>query len=202
MAPDSITILPIELQHLNVVATLHYDTLPDDFLPALGLSFLKKAYYPAVVKSPYAKTFIAQDDKQIAGCITIATDGELFIKEVIANNMVKLCLYAMYKAIRSPKFLYLSFELFWSSITGKPDPVKGEIIFIGVNREYQGKGIGKLLVNSALDHLKQNSIKFCRTKTLEKNTNVINMYENMGWKVRDHFSLITRKYVTIVSQEI
>jgi ribosomal protein S18 acetylase RimI-like enzyme len=110
-----------------------------------------------------------------------------------------LAIYAFRATFRDPRHLSKSLEVFWSVAASKPDPAKGEIVFIAVDQAHRGQGVGKKLVVAALDYLRQKGVQFCRTKTLAQNIGVIKMYERMGWHVRDRFRLIGREYVTIVS---
>jgi ribosomal protein S18 acetylase RimI-like enzyme len=105
-------------------------------------------------------------------------------------------------SFRRPRFLWDSAGVLRSAIFAKKDPIQGEIVFIAVDQEHRGQGLGKTLVNASLDYLGKRQVPFCRTKTLENNQGVIRMYEGMGWRVRDHFRLIGRGYVTLVSPRI
>jgi ribosomal protein S18 acetylase RimI-like enzyme len=186
-------------KHISALAELHYMSLRDDFLPSLGLSFLKRVYYPAALESQHAVTLVVIENNQPVGFVTIASDSDRFTQDILRGRLHVLAAHALRRALREPYHLRKSLEVFWSSVISKPDPIKGEIVFIAVDQVHRGQGIGKKLVLAALDYLCQKGVQYCRTKTLARNVGVIAMYEGLGWHVRNHFRLIGREYVTIVS---
>ena len=109
--------------------------------------------------------------------------------------------YALRAALRNPLQVFKSFEVLWSVLFSKPDPIQGEIVFIAVKQEFRNQGLGQALVKAAMDYLSSQKVFQCRTKTLAENTNVIKMYEKMGWQMRNSLRLISHNYVIIVSQD-
>lgn len=188
-----------QLEHLAAVAAIHVHALPDDFLPSLGLDFLQRVYYPAAFRSPHAATLIAMVNGSPVGFVTIAHDSDRFTRDILRGRLFQLAAYALRAALRDPRHVRKSLEVLWSTLSSKPDPVKGEIVFIAVSQTQRGQGVGKKLVVAALDYLCRKEVRFCRTKTLAQNVGVIKMYEKMDWHVRDHRRLIGHEYVTIVS---
>jgi ribosomal protein S18 acetylase RimI-like enzyme len=186
-----------QTEHLSEVAEIHYRSLPDDFLPSLGLDFLERVYYPTAFQSSYATTLVALVDGHPIGFVTVAHDANRFYRDILCRRLFLIVVYALRAALRDLRHLRKTLEVFWSSVAGRPDPIKGEIVFIAVDESHRGRGAGKKLVIAALDYLRQKDVCFCRTKTLAQNVDVIKMYEGMGWRVHDSFRLIGREYVTI-----
>lgn len=184
------------------IARIHAEALPDDFLPSLGTDFLELVYYPQAIRSKHATTLVACIDEQSIGFVTIAHNSIRFNRDVLRDNLMQVAAYAVRSILRNPGYLVKSLEVFWSAVATPRDPILGEIAFIAVEKAYRGRGVGKQLVGAALDYLRQNHIPYCRTKTLAKNSNVIKMYEGMGWHVREQFRLIGREYVTIASPRL
>jgi ribosomal protein S18 acetylase RimI-like enzyme len=188
--------------HIPALARIHYNALHEDYLPSLGLDYLDRVYYPAALDSEHAVTVIALVGGKPVGFSTIAHNSGRFTSDVTAGRYPTLARYALRAALRSPNHLLKSVQVAWSSLHSKPDPVPAEIVFIAVDAEYQGRGIGKELVLQSLAYVKQQGMSYCRTKTLAENAHVIRMYTRMGWHVREHFRLIGKEYVTIVSGPI
>ena len=195
----NVTVEPVQSNNLSVIAYIHCASLPNDFLPSLGRDFLEQVYYPAAIQSKHAKTLVAQVAGNPVGFVTIAHDTERFSQDILNGRLLVLAKYALRATLRDPCHLRKSLEVFGSVMMTKPDLVKGEIVFIAVEQTHRGQGIGKQLVVAAIDYLRQKDVPFCRTKTLAENIGVIEMYEGLGWQVRDHFRLIGREYVTIVT---
>jgi ribosomal protein S18 acetylase RimI-like enzyme len=181
------------------LALVHFQSLPDDFLPSLGQDFLERIYYPAAIKSSNAKTFVVEQDGEVCGFVTVAWDSEKFSQEILKFHWLSITRYALLVIMKNPLYLFKCFEVFWSVLFSKPDEVKGEIVFIAINEKNRGHGIGSHLVKMALEYLGTNNVFQCRTKTLQENIGVVKMYEKMGWRVRNSLHLISRDYVIIVS---
>jgi ribosomal protein S18 acetylase RimI-like enzyme len=181
---------------------MHFQALPDDFLPSLGLDFLESVYYPAAFSSPFGVNLVAIDASRPVGFVTVAHDTRGFSRDVLRRKLFAIVRYALMAAWRDPRHLAASFEVLWSVLRSGPDPVNGEIVLIAVDRAARGAGVGRALVRASLTYLAEHHVSQCRTKTLAGNTGVISMYEGLGWHVRDRFSLIGRDYVTIVSPPI
>lgn len=202
MTSSNVVIQTAQPGHLSAVARIHYRALPDDFLPSLGLDFLERVYYPTAFQSQHAATLVALKGGHPVGFVTIAHDSECFTRSILRGRLLILAAYALRAALRDPRHLSKSLEVFWSVGASKPDPVKGEIVFIAVDQAHRGQGVGKKLMVAALHYLRQKGVPSCRTKTLAQNVGIIKMYEGMGWRVRDRFWLIGREYVTIVRSPV
>ena len=59
---------------------------------------------------------------------------------------------------------------------------ESELLKIVVKKNYRGKGIGKLLLNEAIQYLKERSIKTIFLEVRKSNCVAIGLYENMGFK--------------------
>ena len=197
-----VVVRPAAASEIGAVARIHFNALPDDFMPSLGLDYLERVHYPAAFASAHGATLVAASGSQPVGFVTIAHDAARFSSDVIRPAVFQIAWYALRAAARDPRHLRLSAEVMWSVVTGKPDPVRGEIFLIAVDRAWRGRGVGPALVRASLDYLAGHQVDRCRTKTLAGNDGVIAMYQRLGWSVRDRFSLIGRQYVTIVSPPI
>lgn len=188
-----------EAADIPALAAIHAEALPDDFLPSLGERFLREVYYPAALMSPHAQTLVARHKGQAAGFVTVAHDTAAFLPSVIGGRRGEIALEVAKAALRSVTVVRHSVEIALSIATARPDPINGEIVLIAVAPTWQGKGAGRLLIQAALDGLTAAGVPQCRTKTLASNADVIRLYERMGWSIRDRFTLIGRRYVTLVS---
>lgn len=194
-----VTVRPATAAEAGDLARIHFEALPDDFLPSLGLDFLELVHYPATFTSAYGANLVAVTDGRPVGFVTIAHDAGLFSRDIMRRAVWQIARYALRAAARNPLHLRQSAEVAWSALNGKADPVPGEIFLIAVDRDRRGQGVGQALVRESLAYLARHGVGRCRTKTLAANAGVIGMYERLGWSIRDRFSLIGREYVTIVS---
>jgi ribosomal protein S18 acetylase RimI-like enzyme len=188
--------------HVAALSELHFAALPNDFLPSLGKRFLESAYYPAALESTYGTTIVATADGHVIGFVTVAHDADRFLGPVIRSRVLAICGSVFVAMLRRPRTAVEAAGIAWSTLTGRPDEVRGEIVFIAVDAGQRGGGVGTALVRAALAYLAGHGVPRCRTKTLAANDGVIGMYRRLGWEVRDRFRLIGREYATIVSPVI
>lgn len=180
------------------VAAIHHEALPQDFLPSLGLRFLERVYYPAALTAGAAHTLVAAIRNEPVGFVTVAHDSDRFSHEILRGRLHLLAGYALRAAARDGRHLLKSLAVLRAALSGSRDPIAGEIVFIAVDERFRGQGLGRTLVRSALAELASAGVPECRTKTLQRNAGVIRMYEEMGWRVRDHFTFLGNEYVTLV----
>ena len=196
---SAVVVRPATVAEAHDLARIHFEALPEDFLPSLGLDFLERVHYPATFTSAYGANLVAVSGGRPVGFVTIAHDAGLFSRDIMRRAVTSIARYALRAAARNPRHLRKTAEVAWSALNGTTDPVKGEIFLIAVDRECRGRGVGQALVREAMAYLARHGVDRCRTKTLAGNAGVIGMYDHLGWSVRDRFSLIGRDYVTIVS---
>lgn len=185
--------------HIDRLAEIHSDSLPNDFLPSLGRDFLVNQYYPAALASPHGLTLVACKENHILGFATVAYDSHSFTLDVLQGRMSAIALHALHSAIRRPSQLLRSAEVFAAALWPRSNLWPGEIVFISVDQAWRGKGIGHLLIRAALEMLSARGITRCRTKTLAANINVVGLYSSLGWEVIDSYTLIGRDYVVLLS---
>jgi ribosomal protein S18 acetylase RimI-like enzyme len=78
----------------------------------------------------------------------------------------------------------------------------GFINLIGIDKDYRGKGYGKILMQETISHLKQLNVPSIFLFTKEDNENAVGLYKNVGFKAITTFpmekSMITKE-LTIAS---
>lgn len=196
------SIAPAARSDAPSLARIHADSLPDDFLPALGRGFLERVYYPAALSSTNAVTLVARNSGVPVGFVTVASHSDAFTADVLRGRWISIARYSLAACVRDARQIRRTAEVAHTVLFGQPDAVQGEIVFIAVSESHRGKGLGPQLVKSAMDYLRERRVEFCRTKTLNSNRGVIRMYERMGWKVRNRQRLIGRMYCVLLSPHL
>jgi ribosomal protein S18 acetylase RimI-like enzyme len=64
---------------------------------------------------------------------------------------------------------------------------EGEIRTLGVLPAFRGRGIGKNLVKTALDHLNKNKVTKCNLTVSIQNKKALDLYQNLGFKPIDRY---------------
>ena len=56
----------------------------------------------------------------------------------------------------------------------------GHVANLAVAEDFQGRGIGKMLIRAALDHFRDRSMRYARIETLEQNERARKLYPQFG----------------------
>lgn len=60
----------------------------------------------------------------------------------------------------------------------------------GVSKEYRGKGIGKLLINKALDIYREQGVQTATLEAISQNKSAIKLYEKCGYVITDRLEML------------
>jgi len=185
-------------EHISQIVKIHCESLPDDFLPRLGSSFLKETFFPAVINSKQAKLFIEVDKNEIvSGFVIITLDSREFFSDVLKENFWSFATTGIRSSFRSFKQFKDNLVILLSSLFLKESGQSGEIYIIAVDKSMRGRGIGAKLIYIAEQLLIENNIPAIKIKTLSSNENWINHFQKSGWKITHTFSLIGNKYTVL-----
>lgn len=196
----SLYIKKLEPTLIKEVVEIHIESLPNDFLPGLGREFLINDFYPAVLNSKYGKTYVAMQNDHACGFVIVTKDSSSFFRSIIKNkfwNFLKVGLQTSFSSFTRFKD---NLNIIVSASKEEIKPDFGEIYEIAVKDTFQGKGIGKKLVDKSVEYLENEKIQGIKIKTLKKNTDWINSLKKMGWRIINEFTLIGRKYVILCKE--
>ena len=197
---NDIEISPLKPHWVKDIAKIHFDSLPNDFLPMLGLNFLINTFYPAVLSSALGKVFVALNEfDEPVGFVLVTLKSNEFLKSILKNRFLDFLKIGIYSSFISLENFKNNFQIIISGILSKNTHNIGEIYIIAVNKSFRGKGIGKLLVKKSTDFLKEKKINGIKIKTLASNTEWIDFFYKEGWMLEKKFHLIGKKYVSLIS---
>ena len=179
------------------VAAIHMRALPDDFLPGLGSEFLQKVFYPAAMRSPYGRVFVAVDNHQPSGFVVVTTDSARFFRSIVRNEWRGFLKTGLRTSFTSWKHFKRNFEVLASMFEKSVDEDYGEIYEIAVSVDQQGRGTGKALVARSIEYLKDAGIPGIKIKTRKSNTSWIGFFLKSGWHLAQEIHLIGKDYVVL-----
>lgn len=184
-------------EEASKVAAIHMATLPDDFLPSLGYSFLANTFYPSIIDNPYADVLVSVRDGDVVGFVLVAHQPNNYLDWFVKNSFFSLAFALAKLTVKKPRRLIEALAIRYKKIPIFPG--SGEIAEIAVDPEVQQSGIGVKLVLAVNSYLSQKAIFSCFTKTLKNNTHVISMYKNR-WsaRVRAEIGILDKTYVYLV----
>lgn len=179
----------LKITDLPSLVNLHYEVLPKEFLTSISKSFLLGFY----------QNLFSSSNSHFIG---ISFPSNPSNSPHSSSNLIAaiVCLEKEYKPKYIPYFLLLLktvpiflikldkfVQLVQSFFFKLKEPQETEIFFIGVSKNHQGKGVGKMLINALEEKLKdKHSHLFvdCKCK-LPSN----NFYQSIGFKLKKTFKL-------------
>jgi len=196
---NNIEISHLEPRWIEDIAKIHFNSLPNDFLPMLGLDFLFNTFYPAILSSTLGKVFLALNEfKEPVGFILVTLKSDEFLKNIIISRFWEFLKVGICSSLNSLNNFKNNVHIILSGILSKNTSDLGEIYIIAVKNSFRGKGIGKLLVKKSIDYLVENELSGIKIKTLASNTEWIKFFYKEGWKLENSFHLIGKEYVNLV----
>ena len=195
---NNLKISPLKARWVEDIAKIHFDSLPNDFLPMLGLNFLINIFYPAALSSASGKVFIALNEfDEPVGFVLVTLKSSEFLKSILKNRFWGFLKIGIWSSFNSLESFKNNFQIIISGLSSKNTPDLGEIYIIVVKNSFRGKGIGKLLVKKSIEFLKENNISGIRIKTLASKIEWIDYFYKEGWELENYFHLIGNKYICL-----
>lgn len=181
-------IVRLNPQNAQEVAKLHIKVLPNDFLPNLGLGFLT-IMHSGVLSQKGVCGFGYKENGKMIGFIIGVQNSEKLFSGVIKNKIFPLTFCLCFQLIKNPFILKKTLETLL--YPKKEKGPKSELVVIGVLEKYQGKGVGRKLVEALEKDFRQKSIKKYKvTFYAEKSAKYF--YNRLGFKKISQFMLYNK----------
>ncbi|HEX5417043.1 MAG TPA: GNAT family N-acetyltransferase [Chloroflexota bacterium] len=194
----------LQPEHLPRLTALFREVFPDNPLSLLGSSFLL-ALLSSFVSIPATCGYVYFVDGEIIGFVVGTTDSRVYRKELVRRRWPTLLAGVVSALLRSPALArpiiaYLTtFPLFprdrVPARNGEPSPVPpASLIFLGVTRNYRGRGIAAALTSRFLQHLADCQVGKVKLAVGATNERAIRFYEKQGWRVSGCFEVPSGGY--------
>ncbi len=178
-------IKPLNAAYIKEVAEIHQEALKGDFFPSLGINFLK-TFYEGVFKNSDLYGFGIFQGRKLCGFVIGTKDSGKFFSEVFKSRFLKLSLIVFIQLLKNPNHLKNILETFL--YTKRVEGPKSELVVIAVDRNFQGKGAGKLLVNALESAFKKDSIRSYKL-TVHADKKSVGFYEHLKFSRISSFNL-------------
>lgn len=162
---------------------VHLNSGLNDFITDLGKDFLSQIFYPEILKSEWGFGYVYLIDGKVAGFITGSLDSARYYKKMMRRKCPLLISLVFGKLLKNPLFFKDVIQATLFSLKCTKPPVKPDLSYIAVDSKFQGKGIGKQLVMKLIEHLKNNNLAGCWTKTEKENIRSNRLYKKCGFKI-------------------
>lgn len=135
----------LQPQDVEAAAHIHIEGQPGTVLTLLGYDFLKELYQ-AVIRSEWGEGIGAFDNDQLVAQTAMAVSSEKFFSEFKRKYLWRVAGPVTLAILQKPQILsYLINGWKYAELTRSPER-EGDVIFLGVKREYLRLGLGPELV--------------------------------------------------------
>lgn len=183
-------IAPLVREQAPQIAKIHFVSLPDNFLPSLGIDFLEK-FYEGIIEERGVFGYVDVEGKKIRGFI-LGTDNmnDFFIK-ALKNNFFQLTHQLVLKILKKPIIIKKILETFL--YPKKEVGPRAELIVIAVLKRWQGQGIGKRLIATLEKKFLQRKIKKYKL-SVHADKKAVYFYEKLGYRRLSSFNLYDKMW--------
>ena len=178
-------LIPLNVKHSLIVAKLHQKALYGDFLPSLGIGFLK-AFYEGIIGKQGVYGFVHEEKGRVDGFVLGAKNSEKLFSQALRANLIKLTFLLLLQLIKRPNLIKNILETFL--YTKKEAGPKAELVIIAVGKNTQGKGVGKQLVHELESGFKKSNIREYKL-TVHADKKAVGFYEHLGYSRISSFKL-------------
>ena len=183
-----ITIIPLQTRHIPPVVCVHLTAFPGFFLSFLVPRFLKE-FYAAFVREDSSIGLVAVDaEEQITGAVVGTLQPAGFFRRLLKRRWWVFCLNSIDSILRCPT---ITPRLFRAMLYRGDAPSGSQLALlssIAVDPKFQGRGVGRLLVNRFLKELIDKGSAGCYLTTDAEGNDATNLfYLKNGWRVESTY---------------
>jgi ribosomal protein S18 acetylase RimI-like enzyme len=188
MSDSGVQIAPMQASHIKGVAEIHAQALAGDFLPSLGLNFLK-VFYTAALASGAALGCVALSGDTPIGFVLGSPDMSILFRKVIRGAPLQLAREAIPAILRRPALLLKVAETFLYPSREPSMDVEAELAVIAVKPEFRNQGLGLALIEALNAEFKERKIWAYKVTVLQSNQGANRFYARFGFQRAGEFRL-------------
>lgn len=177
-------VTPLTEEQVESVVQLHQQVLGDTFNARVGTWFLTYLYKQLLARPQLASVFVAQDNGQLVGFISVAKDYHLLSSQLMASLSWKQKLTIGRFLLVHPTLwmMFVQQRMFGRYLERHlPRPVN-YILTLGVAANQQGKGVGRLLMDTVKTELSTHAATELYLDTKLNNAIARRFYERYGFQ--------------------
>lgn len=189
-----VTFSKLQAGQTTAAAALHAASLPYDFLPALGPSFLSNVYFTAAIENPFGCVITANHNGKLVGLIEVTKNTQQYLSWTMRRHWLAVAGYSLLLLLHPRRLV----EAVAITLSGRPSelpPPFGEVTLFAVDREWRGKGLGGPLIREANAYFRNQNLETAVTKTLAGNLAAIRAYAFTGAKITVRQQIRQKEYV-------
>lgn len=186
-------IIPMQRNHAARVAEIHCAALAGDFLPSLGKGFLS-IFYEGVFDLGVGFGFVTIEDDRPIGFVLGSADTRTLFKQVMMSRAIPMGLRVAAALLRKPVLLSNVIETFLYPSKEGEVAEKAELVVIGFDAPYRGRGLGGQLVSALNDAFRAQGVQSYKVTVLQSNQGANNFYRMLGFQPVLEFELYRKKW--------
>jgi ribosomal protein S18 acetylase RimI-like enzyme len=169
------------------IVKIHLESFPGFFLTFLGSTFLRELYI-AILCDPTGIGFIAEDEKAIQGFVTGTHQPSGFYHRLLHQRWWRFGLASVLPVLRNPKIIPRLLGAFSRREQIDIHENCALLMSIAVDPEFQGQGIGKLLIDAFLNEAKNRGVSQVNLTTDKVDNDAVNaFYKRVGFWLNSSF---------------
>ncbi len=191
------TIENIREHQLKDIAKIHFNSLPNDFLPLMGEKFLSDVFYKFSFLDENSHCLVDVKNGKCRGFLLLVSESGKFLKTFLINNFKKISVAFIKAALKNPEIIKFAFGLLSSLGKSEEEDNFAEIYIIAIDENARGKGIGDALVRESIRLAKSENSPGIKIKTLKSNNRWVNYFLKNKWRISREISINERCYVLL-----
>jgi len=191
---EHLALRPFRAQDAQAAASIHAEGQPGTFLTSLGLTFLRGLYGQMAI-SPLCYGYVACDDGEVVGIVVGTVDSGAVFKELIWRRGLGLALPVAWAIVRRPSLLPKVFQTLLYPSKVEAEPGEAELYFIGVRRDWRGKGIGQVLLQALAQESRRRGMLSMGLIADAENEPARRLYGHSGMREIRRFTLYGRPMI-------
>ncbi len=191
----------MEIAHIDEILPIHLQELAEDFNTRLGTYYLKNIFFKESVISDIGFGYVFLINGKVAGYITGTLDSSRFFnRELILKHLLEWMYILTSRVVMRPSMLkemilgYLEMRKF------KAMPYKAHLTYIAIDAKYQGRKIGRDLVEAFVDHVRRLGMDGCFTGTNKDWPAANKLYQSAGFTPYGEITLPHSTQITYVKK--
>lgn len=196
MQPDATVIVPLEDRHARSAAELHRLAIGTGFLSSLGPSFLRELYKAIPRCGGFG--YVCQDSSnEVLGFIACAPDTGRLYKRILIRRGLRMAWPLARFLVRPATLRRIWQTLRYPAQVGAELPA-AEVLSIAVGSQCRGRGLGKSLMQAALNEFARRGIDRVKVAVWAENKPANAFYLAHGFALavqRKHHGLDMNVYV-------
>ena len=189
---------PLTRRHARAVAALHQAGIQTGFLSSLGPLFLRQLY-AAIGSCSAGFGYVRKEpDGKVLGFVACAESTGRLYKQAFLRRGLMMAL-PLIRFVFRPAVLKRIWETLRYPTETAGDLPNAEVLSIVVSEDARGKGVGKALMEAAMDEFANRRIKQIRVAVWDGNESANKFYQHCGFSLattRKHHGLDMNIYTS------